>query len=57
LAPNRIDRVSTYGGGVGYHLGKALRLGFNVDNSKRTSPIVDWTYQGLRYGTALTYGL
>jgi hypothetical protein len=55
-APNRNDRVSTYGGGVGYHLGKALRLGFNVDNSKRTSPIDDRTYQGLRYGTALTYG-
>jgi hypothetical protein len=56
-APNRSDRVSTYGGGVGYHLGKSLRLGFNVDHSDRTSPLDDRTYSGLRYGTALTYGL
>jgi len=57
LAPNRSDHVSTYGGGVGYHLGKSLRLGFNVDHSDRTSPLDDRTYKGLRYGTALTYGL
>jgi hypothetical protein len=56
VAPNRTDRVTSYGGGVGYHLGKSLRLGFNIDNSKRTSPIDDRSYQGLRYGTALTYG-
>jgi hypothetical protein len=55
-APNRTDRVSTYGGGIGYHLGKSLRLGFNVDNSTRTSPIENRTYRGLRYGTSLTYG-
>jgi putative beta-barrel porin BBP2 len=55
-APNRLDHVVTYGGGVGYHLGKSLRLGFNVDHSRRTSVISDRTYQGLRYGTALTYG-
>jgi hypothetical protein len=55
-APNRTDQVFSYGGGVGYHLGKSLRFGFNVDNAKRTSPLDDRTYQGLRYGTALTYG-
>jgi len=55
-ATDRSDRVSTYGGGVGYHLGKSLRLGFNVDHSDRTSPLEDRTYRGLRYGTALTYG-
>lgn len=54
--PDRSDHVSTYGGGVGYYFGKSLRLGFNVDNTKRTSPLQDRTYQGLRYGTALTYG-
>jgi hypothetical protein len=56
-APNRVDQVLTYGGGIGYHLGKQLRLGFNVDNSRRTSPIAERSYQGLRVGTALTYGL
>lgn len=56
-APDRTDHVSTYGVGVGYHLGKSLRLGFNVDHSSRTSPLDDRTYSGLRYGTALTYGI
>jgi len=55
-APDRTDNVTTYGGGVGYHLGKSLRLGFNVDHSDRSSPLEDRTYKGLRYGTAVTYG-
>lgn len=57
VAPNRTDEVVTYGGGVGYHLGKSLRLGVNVDRSERTSPLESRTYRGLRYGTALTYGI
>src|SRR5262249_6776775 len=56
-APNRTDEVFTYGSGIGYHLGGAVRLGFNIDHSKRTSPLDERTYQGLRFGTSLTYGI
>jgi hypothetical protein len=56
-APNRTDEVVTYGGGVGYHLGNSLRLGVNIDRSERSSPVENRTYRGLRYGTALTYGI
>jgi hypothetical protein len=55
-ASNRTDDVRTYGGGVGYHLGKDLRIGFNVDNVHRSSPVSSREYEGLRYGTAVTYG-
>jgi hypothetical protein len=57
LAANRTDKVHSYGLGVGYHLGKDLRLGFNVDNVRRVSAVDSRRYEGLRYGTALTYGL
>ena len=37
--PNRVDHVTTYGGGVGYHMGSDLRVGFNVDQYRRRSEI------------------
>jgi hypothetical protein len=55
-SPNRSDEVSIYGGGIGYHLGKSLRLGINVDQTRRTSPLESRRYEGLRYGAALTIG-
>jgi hypothetical protein len=55
-APDRTDRVKTYGGGVGYRLGQSLRLGFNVDKERRTSVVADREYRGLKYGTSITYG-
>jgi hypothetical protein len=51
----RIDAIHSFGGGVGYHLGKELRLGFNVDSSRRISDVESRPYEGLKYGTALTY--
>lgn len=57
VATNREDHVVTYGGGVGYHLGRDIRIGVNVDNARRTSAISDRQYDGLRYGLAVTYGL
>ncbi len=54
--PNRTDYVRTYGGGAGYHLGKDVRVGFNIDQQRRTSDIDARTYSGLRYGIAVTYG-
>lgn len=53
---NRVDRVRAYGGGVGYHVGSDLRIGFNVDRQQRTSPVNFKQYTDLRYGFAVTYG-
>jgi len=53
---NRIDMVHIYGGGVGYRIGKELRVGFNVDRQKRDSHVPLRQYDGLRYGTSVTYG-
>jgi hypothetical protein len=55
-ASNRTDTIHSYGFGVGYHLGGDLRLGFNVDNARRESDIGARSYDGLKYGAALTYG-
>jgi Putative beta-barrel porin 2 len=53
--PNRIDLIHQFGGGVGYRLGKDLRLGFNVDSSRRISEVESRPYEGLIYGASLTY--
>jgi hypothetical protein len=53
---NREDHVRTYGGGIGYHIGRDLRIGFNVDHQQRTSPVNFKQYSDLRYGFAVTYG-
>jgi len=52
----RVDHITIYGLGIGYHLGHDTRLGFNVDQQKRTSPIDARQYKGLVYGFAVTYG-
>jgi len=54
--PDRMDHVKSYGGGVGYHLGRDTRLGFNLDHTERDSPLTLHTYKGLRYGFSVTYG-
>jgi len=41
--------------GIGYHIGRDLRIGFNVDQ-ERTSELADRAYDALRYGAAITYG-
>jgi putative beta-barrel porin BBP2 len=56
LDADRTDRVHSYGFGSGYHFGTDLRLAFNVDNVRRTSDIDARTYEGWKYGAALTYG-
>jgi hypothetical protein len=55
-APDRTDRVLSYGGGLGYHMGKDVRIGVNIDQETRTSPISNREYKGLRVGTSITYG-
>jgi hypothetical protein len=52
---DRTDAVHSIGVGVGYHLGKELRLAFNVDKARRSSEVESRPYEGLKYGTSLTY--
>jgi hypothetical protein len=54
---NRPDRTRLYGAGIGYHMGEDIRIGVNIDQQKRTSPIGGHSYEGLRVWTAVTYGL
>jgi Putative beta-barrel porin 2 len=54
--PDRTDRVTTVGAGVGFHLGKDLRLSFNVDQSNRDTQVLDHQYEKLLIGSSLTYG-
>ena len=51
---DRTDHVNTFGAGVGYHIGKALRLAFNVDKVKRDSLATDHQYDNFKFGTALS---
>jgi len=53
---NRVDHIETYGGGFGYHIGHGTRIGFNVDQYERLSPLEGREYKGLKYGIAVTYG-
>jgi hypothetical protein len=53
---NRVDHIQSYGGGLGYHLGSDMRLGFNIDQQRRLSGVDSKQYNGLRYGFAVTYG-
>jgi Putative beta-barrel porin 2 len=54
---NRVDHVRTYGAGIGYHMGKDLRLGLNVDEDRRISDVQQRQYNNLRIGTSITYGM
>jgi hypothetical protein len=50
------DRVQTYGGGLGYRLGNTLRIGANIDEQRRTSPLAKRNFNGLKFGMSVTYG-
>jgi hypothetical protein len=56
VAADRVDHITIYGLGMGYHLGRDMRVGFSVDQQKRTSPLDAREYKGLVYGFAVTYG-
>ena len=53
---DRLDRVRSYGAGIGYRLGQGLRIGFNLDQQKRESRVDGRRYEGLKYGVAVSYG-
>jgi hypothetical protein len=42
--------------GLSNHVGRELRLGFNVDKARRASEVESRPYEGLKDGTSLTYG-
>ena len=56
VAPNRSDVVQQLSYGIGYHAGRDLRIGVNLGDSRRTSPLSTRQYSGLKFGISLTYG-
>ena len=57
LLSERRDRVTVLGVGLGYHLGRDLRLAFDTEHHRRTSVIETHRFSGARYGVTITYGL
>jgi hypothetical protein len=55
--PERIDRYRTFGGGVGYRVGRDIRVGINIDSVRRDSVVPGQTYDAVRGGMAVTYVL
>ena len=55
-SPDRVDHIRTFGGGVGYRLGPVVRVGVNIDKSRRRSELDSRRYEGVRYGFSVTYG-
>jgi hypothetical protein len=53
---DRTDAHRLFGAGVGYYLGRDIRVGFNVDRVQRTSAVQSRDYEGYRMGTSITYG-
>jgi hypothetical protein len=53
---NRVDQIKSIGVGVGWHMGKDLRLAFNVDHNNRDTELVGHQYEKLLIGASLTYG-
>jgi hypothetical protein len=56
LPDRRVDTFSLLGAGVGHHIGRDLRIGFNVDRERRTSPLRRRFYEGYRAGLSVMYG-
>ena len=53
---NRTDHRTTYGIGIGFHMGKDLRLAFNVDQDNRDTKVAEHQCEKFLIGTSLTYG-
>ena len=49
------DRLVTYGVGIGYHLGRATRIGISYDQTRRESPVASRRFERPNIGTSLTY--
>jgi len=55
-APDRQDRVDSYGGGIGFRLGDTSRLGFEATWVERRSDVPERNYKGMRLFGSITYG-
>ena len=53
---DRVDRVALIGGGVGYRVGRDVRVGIGVDRERRETPVLRHAYEGYRTGLSVTYG-
>lgn len=51
------DKVRSYRGGVGYHLGRDVRVGVTVEKQRRITAVPSRRFEGLRIGASVTYGL
>jgi hypothetical protein len=51
--PDRTDRVTTVGIGVGFHMGQDLRLAFNVDQNNRDTRKFEHQYEKFLIGTSM----
>jgi len=56
VVSDRTDRVKAIGVGLGYHLSRDTRVGFNIEQDHRDSILLSHEYTGLRYGFSVTYG-
>lgn len=52
----RRDTLRTLGGGVGYRFGEHSRVGVNVEQTERSSPVAERRYTRRRILASLTYG-
>ena len=50
-----VAEISPYDPRIGYHLGRATRVGLNYDRTRRASPIALRGYERANIGTSITY--
>jgi putative beta-barrel porin BBP2 len=50
------DFVNRFGGGIGYQLGGAMRVSFDVESVQRESRRPEANYKSIRAGASVTYG-
>ena len=53
---DRTDHKKTYGVGIGFHMGKDLRLSVNASQDNRETKVAEHQYEKFLVGTSLTYG-
>jgi len=57
VLPQRVDHTLAFGGGIGYRVGRMLRLGMDINYSRREAPTdVTHEYSGVRSGISISYG-
>lgn len=56
LLDDRVDRLQLFGAGIGYRIGRDVRVGIDTDQERRQSPVRLRAYRGYRTGLSVTYG-